>query len=394
MGGCAKHMMHPYDNLDMTFEQLADLICKVGSASVKACEKVDGINIHWSVAEDNMPRFAVNIGQLKSGGLSYDELKEFFDNHPAQTQFLAGAYEIQSRTKKLFGGIPWPMKKNLSQWVNTEIISKAHPQCLEYEFDCLVFHDLVEYSEELRKCVSVAVQHDWAWSSFVISHVGCEFFDWPTYHKLDVTLQPNFRAIQNYLAKLHKIMDFWNLNHQDTLRNYYAKITRKELSQWLPRAAAEAVVENVWFSGKNKIRFIKKELCDWAPIERFNRISLSKHRAGYQGECKRELAYFFDSFGAELIQDTKSNLIKDTKSQKNILKSKMEKSMQAMENAKEEYPVEYAKASEQWDRFVRLKVSPPVMEGIVFELYHGKYKLTGSFPSMNRVAGASRYSLR
>jgi len=399
MGGCAKHMMHPYDNLGITFDELADLICKVGSASIKAYEKVDGTNIHWSLAEDNEPRFALNMGQLIKGGLTIDEFSEWLKHHPGRAQFMAGAMELYSRKFKTHGGIPWHFKKDLSLWVNTEIISKANPQCLEYDHDCLVFHDLVEYSPEQKKCVSVASEHSWGWSSFIVETTGCKSYDWKTYHKLDVKLSANFRAVQTYLSKLHEIMDYWKLSPNDTLKTYYAKITSKELSQWLPRAAAQAVVENVWYGGKSNVRYIRQELVDWAPMTRFNRIALSKHRAGYQGECKREMKLLFDSFGAEMIQDTKSNLIEDSSRQKKLMLSKMEKSMEevkAFHNTMNDdvSGTLLSKTEEELERFTRLKVSPPSMEGIVFEMYHGKYKLTGAFPSMNRVAGAARYGIK
>ena len=39
MGGCAKSMLHPYDNFDITFLELASLICNIGNAEVQADEK-------------------------------------------------------------------------------------------------------------------------------------------------------------------------------------------------------------------------------------------------------------------------------------------------------------------------------------------------------------------
>jgi len=399
MGGCGKHMMHPYDNFEMTFDQLADLICKVGSASVKACEKVDGVNIHWTLDENNEPRFALNIGQMLSGGLTYDELNEKMEEHPGRAQFMSGAMEILSRKQKRLGGIPWNFKKDLTLWVNTEIVSKDHPQCLEYDENCLVFHDLVEYSPDEKKCVSAVSKHSWGWSSFIIETTRCTSFDWKTYHNLDIKLVANFRAVQNYLTNLHKIMDYWKLSPKDTLKSYYAKITFKEVSQWLPRAAAQQVVENVWYDGKSNIKHIKRELVDWTPIERFNRIALTKNRQGYYGECKREMKFLFDAFGSEIIQDAKSNLIKDSSNQKKVLLQKMEASMKDVN----EYHVQMRNedsesllrsTEDELERFLRLKVSPPSMEGIVFEMEHGKYKLTGAFPSMNRVAGASRYGIK
>ena len=46
-----------------------------------------------------------------------------------------------------------------------------------------------------------------------------------------------------------------------------------------------------------------------------------------------------------------------------------------------------------YQRFERLKVLPPVSEGLVFSFKHNTYKVTGAFPSLNRVTGAVRYEI-
>ena len=44
-------------------------------------------------------------------------------------------------------------------------------------------------------------------------------------------------------------------------------------------------------------------------------------------------------------------------------------------------------------RYEGLNVEPPLLEGIVISYLGNTYKLTGAFPSMNRICGAVRYPL-
>ena len=165
------------------------------------------------------------------------------------------------------------------------------------------------------------------------------------------------------------------------------------MSQWLKRVEAQAVVENVWYGVSNNIRFIKKELPEWAPMDRFNRIALSKHRQGYWGECKGELASLFADFGSTVIYGVKSNLIEDSEAQTQRIKRQIDFNVEQAKIHAETNPEILEELEANLDKFERLGNKIPMMEGIVFTMDGNKYKLTGSFPFMNRICGAVRYSL-
>ncbi|OUU74878.1 MAG: hypothetical protein CBC29_07060 [Methylococcaceae bacterium TMED69] len=397
MGGCGKHMLHPYDNFDLTFDDLANLICKVGNADIEAIEKVDGVNLHWTIGIDGYPRFALNMTQMKSGGLSPVEFMKRMQNHPGSPQFVSGMQEINNRARILHNrregpAMFWPFSRNLTKWVNTEVVSAENPQCFKYDKDSLVYHDLVEYDPVTKSPVSVLEDFSSPWQNFIKTEMS-QPWRWNTHHRLPVTYSRNSRNIERTLSRLHSIMGFWKLRPETTLRDYYAEITKKELSQWLKRVEAKAVVENVWYGVSNNIRFIKKELPEWAPMDRFNRIALSKHRQGYWGECKGELASLFADFGSTVIYGVKSNLIEDSEAQTQRIKRQIDFNVEQAKIHAETNPEILEELEANLDKFERLGNKIPMMEGIVFTMDGNKYKLTGSFPFMNRICGAVRYSL-
>lgn len=397
MGGCGKHMLHPYDDFDLTFGDLANLICKIGNADINAIEKVDGVNLHWTIGVDGYPRFALNMSQMKSGGLSPVEFTTKMKGHPGAPQFLAGMQEINDRARILYNkkqgpAMFWPFLRDGTQWVNTEVISSSNPQCFKYDNNSLVYHDLVVYDQKTKNPISILDKFSSEWEKFIKTEIA-QPWSWKTYHQLPVKFKRNSRNVERTLRKLHSIMDFWKLKPETTLREYYAEITKKELSQWLKRVEVQAVVENVWYGITNNVRFIKKELPEWAPMERFNRIALSKHRQGYQGECKRELASLFAEFGATVIYGVKSNLIENSAAQTERLKKQIAFNVESAKEHVDTNPEIWEQLEVNLDKFEKLGNKIPMMEGIVINMFGKKYKLTGAFPAMNRICGAVRYSL-
>jgi len=395
MGGCGKHMMHPYDDLDITFKQLIKFIKEASSGSLSACEKIDGVNIHWRKDALGQHRFAMNMTELKNGGLNIREMRTKLTNHPAKNQFLSGCDAIIKQIKHQ------PFRNWMyERWINTEIVSKANPQCINYDYNCLVFHDLVYYDHNTKKGISTLNEKvsRIEWDSFIehfcdkLHVTKRDANHWSMYHKIPV--EKYGTESHEYVELIKDIMREYQLEEDSTLREYYGLITLKECMQWLPLLQAGKVADNVWNSGKWKIRDIRKHLSEHAPKVRFNRISLSKSRQGYRGECKRRLRRVFDKFGASLISDSPSMLITDSNKERQRLEDLIRFNIiQTGEIHIKEHRDLWIELKDNLDRFESLHVECPVMEGIVVDYEDRKFKLTGAFPSMNRCCGTVRYNL-
>ena len=396
MGGCGKHMMHPYDDLDLTFGELINFIKLAGAGSLKACEKIDGVNVHWRKDYIGQHLFALNMGDMKKGGITLTELRYRLQDHPARNQFLAGCITIVNQTKDMncFRDYLFP------RWINTEIVSKDHPQCIRYDRNCLVFHDLVYYNESTKSAISCLNENvsKIEWENFTRWHCDTLETDakwehrWYMYHKLPV--KDYNTNCKEYLEEIKNIMEEYYLDDFSTLRDYYSLITIRECNKWLSTEFAAKVAANVWDNGKWKIREIRKHLPESYDKNRFNRISLSKNRQGYRGECKTRMRNLFDKFGAALVSHLPSNLISDSKKERERLEEQIRFNIiQAGEIHIKEYRNLWVELKDNLDRFESLQVDCPIMEGIVVDYNQRKYKLTGAFPSMNRCCGTVRYAL-
>ena len=79
MGGVAGHMSHLYDNRDLTFQKMKEILEAASAGNLEAEEKVDGQNLFLSYSvEDGEAKAARNKGNLKDGGMNKTELSQKF----------------------------------------------------------------------------------------------------------------------------------------------------------------------------------------------------------------------------------------------------------------------------------------------------------------------------
>ena len=79
MGGVAGHMDHLYDNRELTFEKMKEIMLAGSNAELSTEEKVDGQNLFLSYSiPEGKAKGARNKGNLRSGGLDATELARKF----------------------------------------------------------------------------------------------------------------------------------------------------------------------------------------------------------------------------------------------------------------------------------------------------------------------------
>ena len=70
MGGIAGHMSHLYDNPNLTFTKMKEIMAAVSNAELETEEKVDGQNLYLSYSvPEGRAKGARNKGNLRGNGL-------------------------------------------------------------------------------------------------------------------------------------------------------------------------------------------------------------------------------------------------------------------------------------------------------------------------------------
>ena len=181
MGGLAGHMDHPYERMDLTFNDIADALQGVLNGSIEITEKIDGQNIFFtggrfaevgsedeiadvqakvSVNPDGSVRIfdvnadqkdikailARNKGQASKVGMTTEEMSEQLLSVDKVVQdyiFGEGGSVLEAVLRSMppevirevFGTFP-------GTYINTEIVIADKPNILKYNKNLIVFHGI------------------------------------------------------------------------------------------------------------------------------------------------------------------------------------------------------------------------------------------------------------
>lgn len=134
MGGLAGHIKHPYECMDLTFNDIYQLYDSIQHNKISVYEKLDGINI-FVIRIGNEFKFARNLLTLNYP-MNYIELSKFFNHIPhVQKVFVEVNNALQSVNSSVF-------KPNI--WYSIEVIHQETTNVIEYNSNYIIV--LNEYS--------------------------------------------------------------------------------------------------------------------------------------------------------------------------------------------------------------------------------------------------------
>ena len=160
MGGVFGHMSHIYDNPNMTFGQIKDIMEKASAGQLEnVTEKTDGQNLFVSYnVQDGTVRAARNKSNLKAGGMNADELAEKFGGRGALTDAFVNAFKAfeiavnqfsDEEKVELFG-------PDTNIFYNAEVMDPANANVINYDTKTFLIHRAghAEFDRETGKPVS------------------------------------------------------------------------------------------------------------------------------------------------------------------------------------------------------------------------------------------------
>ena len=178
-GGLAGHMLHPYADDNLTFDDIREIIddaaggFKDESGRSKLVEKVDGFNIFFTVDTSKGTvdphedvYFARNASSvLTKSGHSVLNAKEMFKkyrHHPGGEVFILGSEVIAQACAKIpISTLKQVFEKEFSEelpenkifkgsYLNTEIIYPPKPVQLRYDMPTISFHEIIDLFEDIK----------------------------------------------------------------------------------------------------------------------------------------------------------------------------------------------------------------------------------------------------
>ena len=424
-GGAAGHMSHPFDDKDLTFADLKEMIRRslAGELNVEkeVTEKLDGQNLMFSWKDGKLVS-ARNQGHLKNAGANAPDVTAFesiFSDRPENIRdaFVTAVKDLESAISKLSDAQKNKVFKEGERFMNIEVMTPATQNVIPQNVDMLVFHGTQAY-DSAGKPVSVdsdgnditgELKDSARMLSGMLKQINADVQSRYSLNAPIVVELPKSKtfgdSFKKYSAMLDKLKKEFKLKDNDKVMKYHDSWWRNllnkqqsKLKEIFPAKVYEALIGRWAYNDKsNKITTIRMDLSeqpklkDW--VNKFEKEDIVK-----QFETNMwPFQFIFLKLGAEVLQNVKGfvaaggsdDIAKALDAHTKTLKAKKISSVESPEKFKKDI----AKLFKNLDRLTAIggtKVIAP-SEGVVFQYKGGTYKLTGTFAPINQIMGIMRF---
>ena len=411
-GGAAGHMSHPFDDNELTFGDLKEMIRRAltGNLHVEGniTEKLDGQALSFSW-KNNKVIFARNKGQLANDGAEAPDVKALtamFSDRPENIRdaFVHAANDLQSAIKGLSDKQKDKMFKEGQRFMAVEVMTPKTQNIIPQNQEMLVFHGLSAYDEEGVETnldregndISSDMKGSARMLAGMIKQINADVQDRFEIHPPVIVSLPKSKDFEKsqkvYFGKLDKLKKEFGLKDSDKLMMYHQSWwenfiikSAKKFKVSLTNTVMDGLIKRWAFFNKGyDIRAIRKDLAD---EPKFLEWVLKYDKGDHSKQAKEnllKLEIIFLRLGGEVMQNVSGFLAAGGK--EDIAKDFQRTAKELAKSTDIKVINKYRLEMGRLDAIGGLDAIVP-SEGIVFEYKGGIYKLTGAFAPINQLNG-------
>ena len=407
-GGAYGHMNHPFDDNNLMFSDLKNIVIIGLNGNLnredKVSEKLDGQNLMVSWVDGKL-KAARNKGHLKNGGKTAPTtagIANMFSGRGNVKKAFVGAMKD---LEKSIGGLSKAQKKkvfgNGTKWMNLEVIYPQTSNIIDYDVAEIVFHGTTEYdrtgrakgySKESARMLQGMIQqiNQNIQKTFKISR--------PNFLKMS-KVQDFGKKKSTFLNKLNKLQSQYGLKDSDRLGQYHESYWKEYIynagKQFKANIKTNELVNltNRWayFDKSYKIPQMKKDFKD---RPEFLKWILNTDKLDHTKMFKQNIKPFeilFFQVGAEILKNMSGFLaVSPDKAVQKIRQDVLNalKDLQKPDNIEK-----LNKLKIQIEKLEAIGGSSAIVpsEGLVFKYKGNIYKFTGAFAPINQILGSLKF---
>jgi hypothetical protein len=396
-GGVGGHLNHLYDNVNMTYNKMVQILKKASSGELVGTEKADGYNIYLGY-RDGQARAARNKGDMQRGGMTMQDLvaREFKGGEKVRQAYLQSFEAYQAALDslsdddkaKIFG-------PDGEVFYNTEIMGPAAAQLLNYDVNVLSIHHggHKTYNRELDTVDVIDASENSAYLDKVIDR-----FEQATADKTFAVQRTAFvqlKALDNdaslnvAISKLQRA----GFSSGMTILEFQEEKIRPKIDSALPYfdpVIRQQVIDRILNKeGKKGVAQITKGF----PREQKAIVSqLVKQDKRLIKEAMWPIEEAVHDFAVDMLEGMESAYILDNQKELKRLQQEVKTAIREIS--------QYAGPGEEDVKDILLKQLEKLkhhskinstVEGFVFEEDGVLYKFTGNYAPMNQLLGLFKY---
>jgi len=397
MGGVGGHMSHLYENRELTFKQLKEVLIRASSGELEGTEKTDGKNLFVSYSvQTGRAKAARNKGNIKQGGLTPEEVAQKFEGRGELTSAFVDSFKafekaVQSLDPETQIAIFGP---DANIYYQSEVQTPSSPNVINYDTDTLVIHQVghAQFDKETGSVADVNVSKNAKILDKVLSQMQGAIED--ERFNIERNAVKTLRALDDDLAlntsleNLDNIMREAGVTDNDTIADYM-------IAQLTP-----FVERNITLS-KEKMKMLIKRLFKVKGVT-FNKIvkgmdrddkeiirAILKSENKIMKQAIAPIEHVVHDFSVEMLKGLHSAFILDNPKEVMRLRKETQQAIQAIERSGDEQAI--AVLQQQMEKLKNIENISTAVEGFVFDYDGATYKFTGNFAPMNQILGLFRY---
>jgi len=413
-GGGAGHLAHPYEDLDLTFADIKEMIKAALSGKLEyAQEKLDGQNLLVTY-KDGRVRAARNKTELKNFGQeskTIEQVAEKFAGRGAiQAAFVETMRDLESAINKLDKTQKEAFFKNGERFLNIEILYPDTQNVIPYGATLIRMHHFKQYDQNAKETATDNKGVELLQSAFdAVQTQASEDKTFeigvtnPATIKQDSDFdnqQKQFIAMADAVKQKYKLGDETKVS--DYVKNYwtdFVKDNAKRYNYEVPADVLDMIVNRWAFTDKSislpnvKAKIANDEFANW-----FINFDKGSNVEEVKKRILRPIEQLFLKLGVRVLKNVENLTAVNPNDSTKKIKQNVSAAIRGIQSAIDNETIaDNDKATKFLKReLTRLKdiggfeaIVPT--EGVVFR-YKGKlYKLTGAFAPVNQLLGYLRF---
>ena len=423
MGGVAGHMDHLYDNPNLTFGKMKEILRAAANAELETEEKVDGQNIFLSYdlqdkdhiyvpSEGDDARAARNKGNLLKAGMDATELAEKFAKHgsPGIRNAFTNAFKA---FEKAVSALSYEEKLKVfgpdtDIWYNAEVMDPGtRTEDGQPDHDDPGAVNVIKYDDKTIKIHGVGhFRFDReTGEKYPIPRESLETFDAALDKMQEKLSDDDFSLARNAIIQLQKMEDeeaisqaFGRINQQmsneglsdnSTMEDYVFSRLRNGIDTELPDHLKDEIVKYLMkLPGNIGLRQLKKSV---NPEDLKDLVDIVNNKKILLQQAIEPLELAIHDFAVELLKGLKSVFIANTDREVQRLRHNLSIAVKDITAHGSEDPEMMAVMQRHLNKIKDFsQVNTPV-EAVVFDYDGHTYKFSGNFAPLNQILGMYKY---
>jgi len=407
-GGAYGHMNHPFDDNNLTFSDLRNIIILGIGGKLdredKVSEKLDGQNLMVCWVDGKL-RAARNKGHLKNRGRTSLSAKgiasKFAGRGNIKTAFTGAMNDLEKAIGSLSNAQKTKVFGNGTKWMNLEVIYPKTTNIIDYDVAEIIFHGTIEYDKSGRQ-IGYSKESARMLEGMIrqVNQNIQKRFKIGRPNFLKVPKSQDFGKLKNkFLGDLKKLQSQYALKDSDSLGAYHEAFWKEYVfnatKQFKVNLKSDQFVKLVrrWaYSDKSyKIPQMRK---DFEGNEKFLQWVLDTDKKNHNQMLKDNIKPFeilFFKVGAEILKNIQGFL---AVSPDRAVQKIRQDVISAMNDLKKPDNIQkLEKLKSQIEKLEAIGGASAIVpsEGLVFKYKGNLYKFTGAFAPINQIVGSLKF---